>query len=93
MSFYVGFFFFLINCVGVLGLHGGHGGDERERETKIRERHKYILLYKYIILMYCIRIKNWDAESIVKWYGIIDKVVFWYDKIEFFVNSGCECYY
>ena len=30
---------------------------EREggRETKIRERHKYILLYKYIILMYCIR--------------------------------------
>ena len=31
---------------------------ERERggrETKIRERHKYILLYKYIILIYCIR--------------------------------------
>ena len=28
---------------------------ERGRETKIRERHKYILLCKYIILMYCIR--------------------------------------
>ena len=25
-------FFFLINCVGVLGLHVGDGGDERERE-------------------------------------------------------------
>ena len=51
-------FLFLINCVGVLGLYGGDGGDERERE---RERdththtHKYILLCKYIILMYCIR--------------------------------------
>ena len=31
MSFCVGFFF-LINCVGVLGLHCGDGGDERERE-------------------------------------------------------------
>ena len=30
-------FFFLINCVGVLGLHGGDGGDERERERE-RER-------------------------------------------------------
>ena len=29
MSFCVGFFFFfLINCVGVLGLHDGDGGDE-----------------------------------------------------------------
>ena len=29
MSFCVGFFFFfLINCVGVLGLHGSDGGDE-----------------------------------------------------------------
>ena len=55
MSFCVGFFFFLINCVGILGLHGGDGGDEREREREIRERHKYILLCKYIILMYCIR--------------------------------------
>ena len=26
-------FLFLINCVGVLGLYGGDGGDERERET------------------------------------------------------------
>ena len=53
-------FLFLINCVGVLGLHGSDGGDERERERE-RERHthththKYILLCKYIILMYCIR--------------------------------------
>ena len=30
----LGFFFFLINCVGVLGLHGGDGGDERERERE-----------------------------------------------------------
>ena len=51
-------FLFLINFVGVLGLHGGDWGDERERE---RERdththtHKYILLCKYIILIYCIR--------------------------------------
>ena len=28
MSFCVGFFVFLINYVGVLGLHGGDGGDE-----------------------------------------------------------------
>ena len=30
----VGFFFFLINCAGVLGLHSGDGGDERERERE-----------------------------------------------------------
>ena len=42
------YYYFLINCVGVFGLHGGDGGEERER-------HKYILLCKYIILMYCIR--------------------------------------
>ena len=48
-------FFFWIKCVGVLGLHGGDGGDEREREREIRERHKYILLCKYIILMNCVR--------------------------------------
>ena len=28
------FFFFLINCVGVLGLHGGDGDDERERKRE-----------------------------------------------------------
>ena len=28
------FFFFLINCVGVFGLHGGDEGDERERERE-----------------------------------------------------------
>ena len=49
---------------------------EREREREIRERHKYILLCKYIILMYYIRNKSWDVGSIVKWYGIIDKVIF-----------------
>ena len=48
MSFYVGFFFFLINCVGVLGLHGGDGGDERERE---RER-----LERDINIFYCVNI-------------------------------------
>ena len=54
------FFFFLINCVGVLGLHGGYGDDERERkrergeERQKLERHKYILLYKYIILIHFI---------------------------------------
>ena len=53
----------------------------REREREIRERHKYILLCKYIILMYCIRNKSWDVGSIVKWYGIIDKVIFWDGKI------------
>ena len=48
-------FYFNKLCWG-FGLHSGDGGDvrERERETKIRERHKYILLGKYIILMYCI---------------------------------------
>ena len=45
------FFFFLINCVGVLGLHdgdGGDGGDERERETK-REREINIFYYAEIL--------------------------------------------
>ena len=41
------------------------------RETKIRERHKYILLYKYIILMYCIRkekLRCWEYYKMV-WYN------------------------
>ena len=51
LSWLIFFFFFsFINCAGVLGFHSGDGGDERERE-----RHKYILFCKYIILMYCIR--------------------------------------
>ena len=51
MSFCIGFFFFfLINCVRVLGLHGGHGGDERERE---REREK---LERDINIFYCVNI-------------------------------------
>ena len=41
--------------LGVLGLHGGDGGDERlrerEREREMKERKKYILLSRYIILM------------------------------------------
>ena len=28
------------------------------------------------------KIKVWDAENIIKWYGIIDKVTFWDGKIE-----------
>ena len=50
MSFCVGFFF-LINCVGVLGFHGGDGGDERERE---RERERK--LERGINIFYCINI-------------------------------------
>ena len=44
-------FLFLINCVGVLGLHGGDGGDERERE---RERERK--LERGINIFYCINI-------------------------------------
>ena len=29
------YYYFLINCVGVFGLHGGDGGEERERERDI----------------------------------------------------------
>ena len=36
LSFCVGFFFFWIKCVGVLGLHGGDRGDEW-----------YFILYMY----------------------------------------------
>ena len=47
----LGFFLFrfLINCVGVLGLHGGDGGDERERE---RETHTHT----HINIFYCVNI-------------------------------------
>ena len=43
--------------LGVLDFLCGDGGDEwlRERETKIKERMKYILLCRYIILIYYIR--------------------------------------
>ena len=27
------------------------------------------------------KIEFWDVECILKWYGIIDKVTFWYGKI------------
>lgn len=40
------FFFFLVNCVRVLGLHGGDGGDEREREKLERD----------INIFYCVNI-------------------------------------
>ena len=49
------FFFFLINCVRVLGLHSGDGGDggdvcvcEREREREILKRD--------INIFYCVNI-------------------------------------
>ena len=42
-------FLFLINCVGVLGLHGGDGGDERERE-----RHTHT--HTHINIFYCVNI-------------------------------------
>ena len=41
------FFFFLINCVGVLGLHGGDGGEERERE---RERNIFYCIENIILM-------------------------------------------
>ena len=44
-------FLFLINCVGVLGLHGGDGGDERERE---RETHTHT--HTHINIFYCVNI-------------------------------------
>ena len=44
-------FLFLINCVGVLGLHGGDGGDEREIERE-RERHTHT----HINIFYCVNI-------------------------------------
>ena len=45
-------FFFLINYVGVLGLHdgdGGDGGDERERE---REREREINIFYYAEILF-----------------------------------------
>ena len=41
--------FFLINCVGVLGLHVGDGGDEREREREKLERDINIFYCVYIL--------------------------------------------
>ena len=46
-------FLFLINCVGVLGLHGGDGGDERERE---RERERHTHTHTHINIFYCVNI-------------------------------------
>ena len=40
------FFFFLINCTGVLGLHGGDGEKERERKKLERD----------INIFYCVNI-------------------------------------
>ena len=50
----LGFFFFLINCVGVLGLHGGDGGDVRERERE--EGGKRDKNWRDINIFYCINI-------------------------------------
>ena len=50
--------------------------DRRWRERE-REREIYNNLYcSYIILLCCIKKKNRDVEFIVKWDGIIDKIVF-----------------
>ena len=38
------------------------------------------------------KIEFWEVECIVKWYGIIDKVVFWNGKIGCDRILGCECY-
>ena len=35
--------------------------------------------------------KIWVVGYIIKWYGIINKVVFWDDKIEWNAIFGCEC--
>ena len=43
------FFFFLINCVRVLGLHVGDGGDEREREREKLEGDINIFYYVNIL--------------------------------------------
>ena len=63
-------FSFLIYCVGFWVFTVVMGYRERERKKKL-ERHKYILLCKYIILMYCIRklkLECWMYYKIV-WYN------------------------
>ena len=43
------FFFFLINCVRVLCIHVGDGGDEREREREKLEGDINIFYYVNIL--------------------------------------------
>ena len=43
-------FLFLINCVGVLGFHGGDGGDERERERETHTHTHINIFYSVNIL-------------------------------------------
>ena len=40
--------------------------------------------------MYC-KIKFWDVGGIVKWYGISNKMAFWYGKIEYNRIIWCWC--
>ena len=46
------FFFFLINCVGVLGLHVGDGGDEREREREREKLEGDINIFYYVNILF-----------------------------------------
>ena len=49
-------FFFWLNCVGVLGLHGGDGGDVRERERERGGGEERQKLERDINIFYCINI-------------------------------------
>ena len=44
--------FFLINCVGVLGLHVGDGGDEREREREREKLEGDINIFYYVNILF-----------------------------------------
>ena len=46
------FFFFLINCVWVLGLHVGDGGDEREREREREKLEGDINIFYYVNILF-----------------------------------------
>ena len=46
------FFFFLINCVRVLGLHVGDGGDEREREREREKLEGDINIFYYVNILF-----------------------------------------
>ena len=50
-----------------------------------------ILLCRNIILM-SKENKNWDVECIVKWYCVIDKVVFWMVKWDEIAPSNIKIY-
>ena len=59
-------------------------GEERERNSKKIIKKEYLnKLGK--------KIEFWDAGCIIKWYGIIDKVIFWDGKIRWDMASGWRC--